>query len=298
LPAGVLLLTCGVDVQDDRIELQLQGWGRDEECWIIEQHVIRGDPGDRTLWREEVDPYLKRRYVTEDGRTLLIEAAGVDTGGHHTQAVYDYCVARKRYRIWAVKGKAGSGRLVWPKQASRVAKSKVALFIVGVDTAKSTLYGRLERVTSPGAGYIHLPDATDEEFCRQFTSEVKVRVYTRGRPVDLWKPRAQNIKQEAQDCWVYGYAAFIGRHGPLVVQRRAGRLAGVATITPRPEPPAAVAEVQSAPTVEAATPAPEAPQVAPSQADPVPASMPAAAPVKRRAPAPMRRGGWAKSWKW
>jgi len=247
IPAGVLMLTVGGDVQDDRIECELLGWGADEECWILEKHVIRGDPGDRRLWKEEVDEYLKRRYSTEDNRKLGIEAAGFDSGGHHTQAVYDYCVARRRFRIWAVKGQAGTGKLAWPKKASRVSTSRVPLFIVGVDTIKATLYGRLEKVAQPGAGYIHLPESADVEFCRQFTSETRLHAYVKGRRVTVWKPRVQGIAQEAQDCWVYGYAAFIGRGGPRIIGQRLKRMPRAPRALQADKPLATEPEVEPTP---------------------------------------------------
>lgn len=271
LPPGILLLTLGGDVQDDRIECQLQGWGANEECWIVEQAVFRGDPGDRRLWSSEIDAYLKRRYRTEDGRTLGIEAACFDSGGHHTQAVYDYCVVRKRFRIWAIKGQAGAGRLAWPKKASRVSTSRVPLFLIGVDTIKSTLYGRLQKITAPGAGYIHLPASFDEEHCRQLTSEMQVRTYVKGRPVIAWKPRAQGIRQEVQDCWVYGYAAMIGRgSGELLARRANVKPKAAESIESEGELDAELSEQQSIEGV----------------------------PEPKRAPPRLpRRSGWARSWR-
>ena len=220
IPAGVLLLTVGGDVQNDRVELQLQGWGAGEENWILEQHVIRGDPDSSALWRE-VDEYLLRKYETEDGRRLIVEAACLDSGGLSTQAVYGFVVTRKRRRVWAIKGMAGTGRLAWPKRASKTQKSRAMVFVIGVDTIKSTLYGRLAKVTEPGPGYIHLPASADDGFCAQLTSEKAVTKYMRGRPTVIWEPRAKGIPQEAQDCWVYGYAAMLGRGGPAVLSSAA-----------------------------------------------------------------------------
>lgn len=222
LPAGVLLLTIGGDVQNDRVELQLLGWGADEECWILEQHVIRGDPDKAELWRE-VDEYLLRRYTTEDGRVLSADAVAIDSGGLSTQAVYQFVVSRKRRRVWAVKGMAGPGKLAWPKKASRTPKSRAMVFILGVDTIKSTLYGRLAKVSEPGPGYIHLPVSADEEFAKQLTSEKALTKYVRGRPTVVWEPRSKGIAQEAQDCWVYGYAAMLGRGGPTLLARLSRR---------------------------------------------------------------------------
>lgn len=248
LPEGVLLLTAGTDTQDDRVEVQIVGWGTDEECWIVEQKVFRGDPGKPALWLE-VDQYLLRQFGTEDGRQLFIEAAAIDSGGHHTQAVYQFVVSRKRRRVWAIKGMGGPGRLAWPKQASRTPKSRANVFVIGVDAIKSVLYGRLGKVLEPGPGYIHLPASADEEFCKQLTSERAITKYVRGRPTVVWEPRSKDIRQEAQDCWNYAYAALLGRRGPELLKtlkhRRIRRPAppvpdddmpaeAVAAVTPQP----------------------------------------------------------------
>lgn len=218
IPEGVLLLSAGIDTQDDRVEVQLCGWGAEEETWPIEQKVFRGDPDKPALWLE-VDEYLLQKFSTEDGRHLFIEAVAVDSGGHHTQAVYQFVVSRKARRVWAVKGQGGPGKLAWPKKASRTAKSRAKVFMIGVDAIKSILYGRLGKVTEPGPGYIHLPAAADEEFCKQLTSEKALTKYVRGRATLVWEPRAKGIAQEVQDCWVYAYAAFLGRGGPKLLER-------------------------------------------------------------------------------
>lgn len=222
IPEGVLMLTVGVDTQDDRIEVQIDGWGTDEENWIIAQEVFRGDPGKRALW-DEVDEFLKRKFNTEDGRSLFVEAACVDSGGHHAGDVYKFVVGRKARRVWAIKGIGGPGRLIWPKKATRTAKSRANVFLIGVDTIKGVLYGRLTKVLEPGAGYIHLPAAVDDEFCKQLTSEKCTTKYVRGRPVLVWTPREKGIRQEAQDCWNYAYAAFVGRRGPDLIKRLTSR---------------------------------------------------------------------------
>lgn len=249
IPEGALLLTAGVDTQDDRVEVQLNGWGADEENWIIEQRVFRGDPGKPALWLE-VDEYLLQQFPTEDGRQLFIEAVSIDSGGHNTQAVYQFVVSRKRRRVWAIRGVAGAGKLAWPKEASRTAKSRAKVYILGVDTIKGVLYGRLSKVPEPGPGYIHLPHSADEEFCKQLTSEKAVTKYVRGRATLVWEPRSKGIAQEAQDCWNYAYAAMLGRGGAKFLQRLAGR-SGHATRAPviQPEPDAVPAE-QPAPVVK------------------------------------------------
>lgn len=245
IPERVLLLTAGVDTQDDRVEVQLNGWGADEENWIVEQKVFRGDPGKPTLWLE-VDEYLLQRFPTEDGRQLFIEAVAVDSGGHHTQAVYQFVVSRKARRVWAIKGQGGPGKLAWPKQASRTAKSRAKVYMLGVDAIKGVLYGRLGKVNEPGPGYIHLPASADEEFCKQLTSEKAITKYVRGRAQIVWEPRSKGIAQEAQDCWNYAYAAMLGRGGAKFLARLARGSGGRARTLAPAAPPVEVALEQSA----------------------------------------------------
>lgn len=283
IPSDVLMLTVGGDTQDDRVELQVLGWGADEECWIIEQKVFRGDPGKPALWLE-VDEYLLRQFDTEDGRRLFAEAAAIDSGGHHTSAVYNFVVSRKRRRVWAIRGVGGPGKLIWPKKATKTPKSRANVFNIGVDAAKGVLYGRLAKVLEPGPGYIHLPHAADENFCSQLTSEKSLTKYVKGRPTLVWEPRTKGIAQEAQDCWNYGYAAFLGRRGPEIIKRLMRR---------RPSGGVRRAvTIDSEPTILE-----QPPNQAFSQAKSVPqAQQPEPQGRKRHWANQPRRRGWVKNW--
>lgn len=241
LPPGVLLVTLGTDVQDDRLESTLWGWGVDEEAWRIEHVVLRGDPGGQALWKEH-DELLRRRFRTDDGRELLIEACAIDSGGHYTEQVYRYCAARKRFRVWAIKGVGGPGKLAWPKKASKAKVGQV--WLIGVDTAKDVLYQRLKRISAPGPGYVHFDATTDEEWLEQLTSETVVYRVTNGRRVRLWRPRQTGIRQEALDCTVYAWCALQGRGGAQILQKRALRPRSEA---PEPQLPASVEREQPPP---------------------------------------------------
>lgn len=233
LPPGVLLLTLGTDVQDDRLECTVWGWGADEEAWRVEYVVLRGNPGSQALWQEH-DDLLRRRWRTDDGRELVIEATGVDSGGHFTEQVYRYCAARKRFRVWAVKGVGGTGKLAWPKKASKAKVGQV--WLVGVDTAKEVIYQRLKRVIEPGPGYLHFDATTDEEWLEQLTSETVVHRISQGRRVRVWRPRQTGIRQEALDTTVYAWCVLQGRGGAELLRARAKKRAAIAVDAP-PKPP-------------------------------------------------------------
>ncbi|WP_425517198.1 phage terminase large subunit family protein [Paracoccus bogoriensis] len=155
LPASVAVLTAGVDVQGDRIEVQILGWGRDEEAWVIDDRVLWGDPSGPRLWCD-LDMVLQATFPHPAGLDLPVRAAAIDTGGHHTKMAYEFCRTRLARRIWAIKGRGGPGIPVWPRRPTRTNKGKIPLFIVGVDAVKDAVYARL-RLTEPGPGAIHFP---------------------------------------------------------------------------------------------------------------------------------------------
>ena len=187
LPEGVAVLTAGVDVQGDRLEVQVVGWGRDEESWVVDYRVIWGDPSGPRVWADlDIAPqatYVHAKAVPD----LPIRAVTIDTGGHHTKASYEFCRTRLARRVWAIKGRGGTGAPVWPRRPSRTNKGKIPLFIVGVDAVKDTLLARL-KLTEPGPGAVHFPRRLDAEYFRQLTSERVVTRFEKGRPSDPGSP--------------------------------------------------------------------------------------------------------------
>ena len=203
IPEEVLLITAGVDTQDDRLEVELIGWGRGEESYSLAYHTLYGDPSTAELWLR-LDDVLKTPFAHPITGEMICRSACVDSGGHYTQQVYNYCRTRVGRRIFAIKGIGGEGRPI----VGRPSKSnigKVNLFPVGVDTAKEVVMARL-RIKEPGEGYCHFPTGRSEEYYRMLTSEKRVVKYYKGRPRNEWvKTRTRN---EALDCRVYGTAAL------------------------------------------------------------------------------------------
>jgi phage terminase large subunit GpA-like protein len=211
LPDGVLLLTAGVDVQGDRIEATAWGFGIGEESWVIQHAAFRGNPETSLkVWRD-LDDWLAKTWAHSGGTTLRIAAACVDSGGHATQQVYDFCRKREARRIWSIVGRAGAG-LPLIKIGTRRTRQKVVLGIVGTDTAKGLLFSRLA-MTEFGPGYIHFPRDVDNEYFRQLTAEKLMTKHVKGVPTRVWKQiRARN---EALDCAVYAFAAFASLNANL-----------------------------------------------------------------------------------
>lgn len=203
VPDDVLLMAAGVDVQDNRLEVSIIGWGRDDESWVIGHETLYGDPSTHQLWTD-LDSVLFRQYKTESGRNIMIRASALDSGGHFTNSVYAYCKKNAGKRVFAVKGRGGEGQAI----AGRPTKNNVGkcpLFPVGVDTVKDLIFARL-RITDEGPGYVHFADTLDEEYFKQLTAEKVVTRFSKGFKKRVYqKIRPRN---EALDCMVYAIAAY------------------------------------------------------------------------------------------
>ena len=211
MPMGALLATCGVDVQDNRLEAVIWAYGKGEESWVIDYQVFFGDPAGDDLWAE-LDEYLEKELQHTSGSIVKVSAVSIDTGGHHTQKVYDFCRLRKHRHIIAIKGQSTRNRPVIGRPTNqdismrgKTIKGGVQLWPVGTDTAKGVLYGRFG-IESGAAGSVHFSKDLPDEFYAQITAEKLITRYHKGHPIQEWvKP--SHRRNEALDCTVYALAA-------------------------------------------------------------------------------------------
>ncbi|WP_414123990.1 phage terminase large subunit family protein [Rhizobium sp. BR 317] len=217
IPDSVRVATAGVDVQGDRLEVQTVVWGAGEEAWVADYVVLHGDPSQQDTW-QRLDQHLLTPLTTDAGRSIRIHSVAIDTGGHHAAMVLAFCKSRKARRVWPIKGAPGA-KPVWPVRASKT-KTNENLFIVGVDTAKDAIYGRL-RIPAPAPGYVHFPqdEAVNADYFFQLTAEQAVTRYRDGRPYRVWVCGAGK-RNEALDTFVYAYAALKSLRTRLDVVRR------------------------------------------------------------------------------
>lgn len=259
IPDGVAVLTAGIDTQDDRIEIELVGWGRNEESWSIEHHVIEGSFDDPDT-QSRLDEYLMGTWMRGDGRAFEIMGACMDSGGHHTQSVYEFCKARIGRRIWAIKGESardGKRSPVWPaKRITRKSKAGYRPIIIGVNTAKDSVRQRLQ-IESPGPGYMHFPHGRDVGYYTQLTAEKLVTKVVSGRMYRVWQLPSGRAN-EALDCRVYAYATLCGlTHMGLKLNKRAEEVGAIETpLNILAKKPAAPSDQEQIPEHPAPAPAP------------------------------------------
>ena len=219
LPAGVGLITAAVDIQDNRWECEIKGWGRHEECWSLDYLVHYADPTTPEYWAA-LDDVLQRkfRHPLLGENHMRIETTLIDSGGHHTQKVYDFCRDRFARRVFAIKGAAGPSKPIWPKKATRNVAKKTDVFILGVDQAKDAVQRRL-MIKAHGPGYCHYPKRYpyEETYFEGLTCEKAITKYKQGNPYKVWE-KPERARNEPWDCAVYNYAARIS--APVDVERR------------------------------------------------------------------------------
>ncbi|MFV3326614.1 phage terminase large subunit family protein [Pseudomonas sp. NY15372] len=218
LTIGVLVLTCSVDVQANRLEVMVIGWGAGMERWIVDFKVIPGDPADQRTW-DLLDELLKARYRHPCGVALGILATGIDSGGHHTHEVYQFCRVRRWRNVFALKGASKPGRPVIAQRPSQVdvtwrgqtERNGAELWMVGTDTAKDWIYNRYS--FESGSGAVHFAKDLPDEFFQQCVAERKIARYVKGyKRIEWVKGKAD--RNEALDLQVYNLAMayYLGLH--------------------------------------------------------------------------------------
>lgn len=217
LPDGVLLLTGAVDTQDNRLEYEITGWGYGEECWGICKGVILGQPDNKATW-DALDVVLDKVYRFKNGTGLKVARAFIDSGGHYTSKVYEYCEKNFSKQRFAIKGTAGTPGIPLNYKIGKASGSKIPLVMLGVDDGKQQVMNRLA-IEEPGAKYFHFP--LDEEFLgtrgydelyfKGIISEHKKKVKRKGVIHEIWEPTA-GVRNEPLDLRVYNLACMNSIH--------------------------------------------------------------------------------------
>ena len=215
VPDPVVLLTGGVDVQIDRLEVSLWGWsgakGEPESGWLVWHQKLMGDPTQPEVWKQ-LDAVLATEWETESHKKIKLAQLAIDTG-YCTHEAYNYVRERLPRGVVAIKGSnrhnsvaVGKGSKVDVNWRGRTIKKGVTLFMLGTSTIKTTLFGKLRLESGPGN--LNFGLAADTEYFQQLTSERQKLTFKNGVPVREWV-RKSSARAECLDCAVYAYAAFL-----------------------------------------------------------------------------------------
>ena len=207
-PAGVLAITAGVDTQDNRLAVQIVGWGRGLAAWVIDYVELPGDPADAQVWAALTD-LLSTPIATACGRALRTEAAAIDAGGHRTEAVKAFARASSLRRLMVIFGAVpnnapviSKGKMQEINWRGTYDKTGVMIYHVGTVAVKNVLYGRLSTDAEK---------RTEDRLCH-FSADLPPE-YFAGLVSETYNPgknrfeKRRGARNEPLDTWVYAYAA-------------------------------------------------------------------------------------------
>lgn len=202
----IALITCGVDVQKDRLELELVGWTKGKKSYSIDYRVIFGPTSENQVW-EQLALVVGETWEREDGVLMPLSKMAVDTG-YNTNMVYKFCRRFPGGSVIPIKGQDRQNVVVsTPIPVDRTKKGKKAgslgLYSIGVSILKGELYGWLKAKRNENGefpdGYCFFPNAYDEHFFKMLTAEQLQKEVVKGFTKYVWvKVRERN---EALDCF-------------------------------------------------------------------------------------------------
>ncbi len=214
IPVEPLVLTCGVDVQKDRLVFEVVAWLADKQSYSVDAGALLGDTALDSTWNQ-LDELLNRTFPGPDGIEHHIRMLAIDSG-YNTQTVYGWARRHPLSRVIACKGSSTANVLVGTASpvditlGGRKIQRGYRVYTVGVDLAKSEIYGWLRLRRGDGdapAGYCHFPEY-EGEFFKQLTAEHLVTVPNRktGREVRAWHV-LPNRENHYLDCRILARAA-------------------------------------------------------------------------------------------
>jgi phage terminase large subunit GpA-like protein len=218
-PAGVLAITAGVDTQDNRLAVQVVGWGRALQFWVLDYIELMGDPANEEVWAA-LAGLLGQPIEREGGAILRCEAVAIDAGGHRTEAVKAFVRDRRVRRPLAIFGAVpnnapvlSKGRMQDVDWKGRHDKRGVMIHHVGTVGIKHWLYSRLSTDADKEHDHrlAHFSDQLPPEYFAGLVSESY-------NPSKNRFEKKRGARNEPLDTWVYAYAA--AHHPELRLHRR------------------------------------------------------------------------------
>lgn len=208
VPNDVLILLCSVDVQPDRLEGEICGYGIGDERWGVKYFTVHGSYKEQSTW-DELRKILVEPLTREDGRKQKIMSTFIDSSdGNSMRAVYKFCRANKSIKCFAIKGNGGD-KLDYLVKRSFQKEYNVTLLVLNTNALKNISQFALQ-VKEVGAGYCHFPknNGYDSEYYEQLTSEHIVKEFDKrtNKEKKHWKKKTTSARNESWDVFCYNRA--------------------------------------------------------------------------------------------
>jgi phage terminase large subunit GpA-like protein len=222
LPAGIGLVTAGVDTHPSHVDIVTRGWGRDGESWVLNHWIVYGDSNELSTWAR-VEEKLKTTYQHLSGEILRIGATCVDAAGHNTDAVYDFCRDKLGEFIIPIKG---TGNIAAPVIDKPTFKKEIGVYVfpVGKLATHGRLFSDLGRSVSVCREHrkresegsqepyrapqiIHFPRGIGDSFFSELSAP-KARWIRRDGQMQLAYETTDGVADHAHDCMRLADAAM------------------------------------------------------------------------------------------
>jgi phage terminase large subunit GpA-like protein len=226
----VIMLTLTADIQLDRIEAGLVGWGKDKEAWFIDYWTFKGDTREieSDCWLRLAEK-IQADYIRADGINIDVQVALIDSQ-YNKEQVNAFCSNNFSHVANSVKG-------VYPVisrdrlqgQTTKIGKNDIdaPVVIISDQDFKSALYKTLrKRPHKDGVfpfGYMHFPKTFREDFYKQLTSEEVFEQRLKNGKKKITIENRKQKRNEVFDIAKYNIAAFtfaINRYFELENQHR------------------------------------------------------------------------------
>lgn len=208
----VAFITAGVDVQKDRLELEIVGWMPGRKSQSIDYRIIYGSTDQADVW-EQLSQVVHERWRKDDGTSLGLQLMGLDTG-YNTQHCYSFAFKHGPTRVIPLKGAdkldipvSNPSPIHYTKAGKRL--KTLHVWRVGVGVLKSELYSNLniekrEDGSAPD-GYCFFPQYGPDYFKGLTCEKLEKTTSKKGYTTFVWNKPAF-ARNEPLDCRIYARA--------------------------------------------------------------------------------------------
>lgn len=220
--SNVVFITAGVDVQPDRLEVEIVGWMKNKESQSIDYRIIPGDTDGQDVWNELAE-LIKTQWKRSDDYTLPLRMMAVDSG-FNTKRVYEFTNKYPAREVVPIKGRdsldtmfSAPRTVEFTRSGKKIGTNK--LYNLGVSIIKGEIYGFLkqkidEETGEIPRGYCWFPKRNVDYFKGLTVEELCLVVNKKGAAVYQWQKKPKD-RNEPLDCRVYARAAaaIVGADG-------------------------------------------------------------------------------------
>lgn len=226
VPPGALFLTCGVDVQGDRVYWAVRAWGDGATSWLVDWGMEMARVGDDGQYERNSDLkaldslVIARKFPFTTTGPLGVSHAqvlltGADTG-YEPARVWDWVRKQPAARVRAIAGDTGMDNPFFQmtvvernKRTGKPYPGGMKRWGINVDTYKADLHQRWNQPLDEHGAWFVTDKCIDqgETYLRQLVNEGPLpKELATGRTVPQWTVIDSAVGNHYWDCEVYARA--------------------------------------------------------------------------------------------